>query len=107
MEASEKIIGRRREQKLLQELIASNRAEFVAVYGRRRVGKTYLIKNLVSSLSSSSAASSAPSSCVFFHVTGVQKATVKVQLKEFAKQVGKTFYQSPSIVPQQNWFDMF
>jgi len=27
--------------------------------------------------------------------------------KEFAKQIGKTFYQSPSLVPEKNWFDTF
>ena len=37
------IIGRRQEIEELQELYHSGRAEFVAVYGRRRVGKTYLI----------------------------------------------------------------
>ena len=35
----EKIIGRLREQELLPELIGSNESEFIAVYGRRRVGK--------------------------------------------------------------------
>ena len=38
-----KIIGRQREIALLQEIYESPRAEFVAVYGRRRIGKTYLI----------------------------------------------------------------
>lgn len=94
--APEKIVGRKKEQELLRELIGSNKSEFIAIYGRRRVGKTYLIKNLMSSLS-----------CVFFHVTGVQKQPTRVQLKEFAKQVGQAFYQSPSIVPQKNWFDTF
>ena len=37
------IIGRQREMALLQEIYESPRAEFVAVYGRRRIGKTYLI----------------------------------------------------------------
>ena len=37
------ITGREKEQKKLRELYDSGRAEFVAVYGRRRVGKTYLI----------------------------------------------------------------
>lgn len=95
-DAPETIVGRRREQKLLRELVDSNKAEFIAVYGRRRVGKTYLIKNLIGSLP-----------CVFFHVTGVQKGTTQVQLKEFAKQIGKAFYQSPSLVPKKNWFDAF
>ena len=38
------IIGREQEISELDRLYASGRAEFVAVYGRRRVGKTYLIK---------------------------------------------------------------
>ena len=38
-----KIIGRKNEIKTLERLYNSGRAEFVAVYGRRRVGKTFLI----------------------------------------------------------------
>lgn len=95
-EISEKIIGRVKEQELLKDLIGSKKSEFIAVYGRRRVGKTYLVKNLVSS-----------SPCVFFHVTGVQKGSLQSQLKEFAKQVGKTFYQTPSLMPQNSWEDAF
>ena len=37
------IIGRKKEIEELLELFRSDRAEFVAVYGRRRVGKTYLM----------------------------------------------------------------
>ena len=37
-------IGRRQEIQLLQDIKDSDHAEFVAVYGRRRVGKTYLIQ---------------------------------------------------------------
>lgn len=37
------MIGRKRELKQIEELYTSNKAEFVAVYGRRRVGKTYLV----------------------------------------------------------------
>ena len=39
-----KIIGRKAEIKELERLYHSDRPEFVAVYGRRRVGKTFLIK---------------------------------------------------------------
>lgn len=38
------IIGRKREIEELEKLYYSDRYEFVAVYGRRRVGKTFLIK---------------------------------------------------------------
>lgn len=37
------IIGRAEEQRQLSLLAKSSKAEFIAVYGRRRVGKTYLI----------------------------------------------------------------
>ncbi len=40
------IIGREKEIKELKRLFASDKPELVAVYGRRRVGKTYLINNL-------------------------------------------------------------
>ena len=34
-----KLIGRKKELEALREYISSNKSEFVAVYGRRRVGK--------------------------------------------------------------------
>ena len=38
-----KIIGRNREKDVLSNCLMSRRPEFVVVYGRRRVGKTFLI----------------------------------------------------------------
>lgn len=38
------MVGREKEVSELEELYQGNQAEFVAVYGRRRVGKTYLIE---------------------------------------------------------------
>lgn len=37
------IIGREKEIEELKELYNSDKSEFVAVYGRRRVGKTFLV----------------------------------------------------------------
>lgn len=37
------MVGREKEIKELEELYQGNRLELVAIYGRRRVGKTYLI----------------------------------------------------------------
>lgn len=91
-----KIVGRLREQKILKELVESQKAEFIAIYGRRRIGKTYLIKNFMDALP-----------CMFFHVTGLQKGSLKEQLEEFAKQIGSTFYQGPSIIPKMRWRDAF
>lgn len=90
------ILGRSKEQKILKELFSSKRSEFIAIYGRRRVGKTYLIKNLVDSLP-----------YVFFHVTGIQEGSLQEQLEEFAKQIGITFYQGAPVTPRKRWLDAF
>lgn len=42
------IIGREDERTILQRLLISKQAELLAIYGRRRVGKTYLIRNYYS-----------------------------------------------------------
>ncbi len=41
-----KIIGRQQEIDSLERYIASEQSEFIALYGRRRVGKTFLVRNL-------------------------------------------------------------
>lgn len=42
----QEIIGRKREIQELNDLYNSGRPEFVVVYGRRRIGKTYLVREL-------------------------------------------------------------
>ena len=41
----ENIIGREEEQKIFNNYLESGKSEMIAVYGRSRVGKTYLIKS--------------------------------------------------------------
>lgn len=91
-----KIVGRVREKGLLKDLIGSKKSEFIAVYGRRRIGKTYLIKNFASSFP-----------CVLFHVTGLQDGTSEEQQEEFSKQIGATFYNGASITQRKRWRDTF
>ncbi len=38
------MIGRKEEKKYLESLLKENESEFIAVFGRRRIGKTYLIR---------------------------------------------------------------
>ncbi len=38
------IIGREHEKKILDKLVQDNESHFLAMYGRRRIGKTYLIR---------------------------------------------------------------
>ena len=42
----ERIVGRKEEKRQLNEYYHSGRAEFIAVYGRRRIGKTFLVRSL-------------------------------------------------------------
>ena len=39
-----KIIGRKRELQQLEEAYKAEESQFVVVYGRRRVGKTFLVR---------------------------------------------------------------
>ena len=41
-----KVIGRNRDVMRLSELLTSDKSELVAVYGRRRVGKTFLVREV-------------------------------------------------------------
>ena len=66
------IIGRERETKELMRLYRKKQALLVAVYGRRRVGKTYLIRELFKD-------------CFAFYHTGVANAPKKEQLGEVLK----------------------
>lgn len=73
-----KIIGRQREVALLQEIYESPRAEFVAVYGRRRIGKTYLVDKMFRDKYD-------------FYMTGIYEGTRKEQLSNFAHQLEAYF----------------
>ena len=64
------MIGRKTEQNMLKDCLQSNRAEFMVVYGRRRVGKTFLIKEYFNNTFS-------------FYATGLSNAKTKEQLKAF------------------------
>ncbi|OFX23814.1 MAG: hypothetical protein A2033_14175 [Bacteroidetes bacterium GWA2_31_9] len=64
------VIGRKSEVSLLLTALASNKSELIAVYGRRRVGKTYLIRNVYKNN-------------ILFEFSGIHKGTLKQQLKNF------------------------
>lgn len=44
---SKTIVGRVREQQVLTDVLNSHRSELVAIYGRRRIGKTYLVREFL------------------------------------------------------------
>ncbi len=90
------IIGRQAEQKILLNIMNSNSAEFLVIYGRRRIGKTYLIEQFFFN-----------QTCMFFRATGIQNGKLKDQLGEFAKGIGDCFYKGASISPPSSWMQAF
>ncbi|MBQ9077781.1 MAG: ATP-binding protein [Muribaculaceae bacterium] len=86
------IIGRIQEQSILKNCYDSEKAELIAVYGRRRIGKTFLIKNFFKDKFD-------------FYITGIYQGTKKEQLTFFNRQLCE-YSQTP--YPQvENWFDAF
>ena len=49
MMANYHLIGREKEIAELERLLRSEKSEFLAIYGRRRVGKSYLIQEVYGS----------------------------------------------------------
>ncbi|MDR1713091.1 MAG: AAA family ATPase [Coriobacteriales bacterium] len=86
------IIGRQREQKILQRCLESKKPEFIAVYGRRRVGKTYLIREYFTNR-------------IVFSMTGTPKASQKAQLEGFDDALQDAGGEVQ--VPTQNWNQAF
>lgn len=90
-----KIISRNQEVGILDALLKSKKSEFVAVYGRRRIGKTFLVREFFQSKSH------------FFMVSGLKDGTLNKQLEIF-RDAWDAFIgnQEPSVVPA-SWYDAF
>ncbi len=86
------IIGREREKEILETCYKSNMAEFIAVYGRRRIGKTYLVKTFFKDKFD-------------FYVTGIYQGSKGEQLKFFNKQLCE--YSQMPYTQAGNWYDAF
>ena len=86
------MIGRREEISVLAGCLESGRPEFVALYGRRRVGKTYLVKEFFNGSFS-------------FYATGVQDAGTRQQLRIF-KEALASYGDDLNTIPK-DWFEAF
>lgn len=86
------IIGREREIKKLESLLASNKPEFLAVYGRRRIGKTYLIRKFFQDKGT------------YFEVSGTHGASKQEQLRRFKIALKTTF---PNEYSFKEWDEAF
>lgn len=85
------IIGRLREKTTISTVIASKQAEFIAVYGRRRVGKTFLIRHSI------------PKSGVYFECSGIKDGNMHEQLANFMQKFSQTFYSGIMLQPTNSW----
>ncbi|GHU64989.1 hypothetical protein AGMMS49983_11950 [Clostridia bacterium] len=83
-----KMIGREAEQKILADYYESSRPEFVAVYGRRRVGKTFLIREFFKN-------------DFFFYVSGLAKSNAAEQLDNFNEAL--IAYGADAEMVSRNW----
>ena len=86
------LIGRNAETQELEKRFNSGKPEFVAVYGRRRIGKTYLIKNVFAKR-------------LAFYMTGTYDATRKEQLSHFARQYSE--YTGGYCAVPNDWGEAF
>jgi len=69
-----KVIGRKSEVRLLNRALASQKSELIVVYGRRRIGKTFLIREHYKE-------------DIIFEVTGLSEGSIKDHLMNFLEQL--------------------
>ena len=84
-------IGRTEEIKLLHDITESGQSEFVAVYGRRRVGKTYLIQEFFDNK-------------FVFTATGIIDGSREEELFSFTRSLIRAGYSGPQ---PKNWLQAF
>jgi uncharacterized protein len=90
----EHIIGRKEEFELLRTLKERKRSSFVAVFGRRRVGKTFLINNVYEEKFT-------------FKLTGLAKVGFKHQLSNFHTALVEHNEIMQGQKPAKDWFEAF
>ena len=87
----ENIIGRETQIADLETYMESGRSEFIAIYGRRRVGKTYLVKELFESR-------------LLFRVTGMDNVNTQGQMQNFCHSMNIQFGTNHQAA---NWIEAF
>jgi predicted AAA+ superfamily ATPase len=89
----ETLIGRQEELARLRKLTSNGGSSFVALYGRRRVGKTFLIRNAFPSFD--------------FQVTGMANVNTATQLSNFQIALNRYDTTSGDRPPAANWLEAF
>ena len=86
------IIGRKREQDILRKIYESEQSEFVAVCGRRRVGKTFLVREYFEEQ-------------MVFQLSGLANGSTQEQLRNFYYTL-RRFDNTVKEMPK-DWIDAF
>lgn len=84
-------VGREREMALLNEYLSSDQSEFVAVYGRRRIGKTFLIQQVIGN-------------DYAFYASGMNQVNMRMQIDNFTAPIRKI---NPKLPVAKSWLDAF
>ena len=88
------LIGRKEEISVLHDCLTSRSSELIAVYGRRRVGKTYLIRTVYKDT-------------LCFELTGIYNASLKTQLSNFNTALSTATGKKSNLPVPANWLDAF
>lgn len=88
------IIGREEEMAILNSLLQSKQPELLAIYGRRRVGKTFLIKTFFHDH-------------IVFSCTGQHKGTTEEQLLNFTEKLNTYFPGQSHLPAPKTWQEAF
>ena len=88
------LIGRKKEIAILEKAYQSKRAELLAITGRRRVGKTFLIKETYKTQ-------------INFELTGLQNAPLSEQLQNFSYQLAEFMEMDMPLQIPKNWLEAF
>lgn len=78
----------------MEEALRAKDAGLMAVYGRRRVGKTFLIRNFFEDR-------------LVFELTGMYKGTLKDQLLQFSRSLQKATGSVLALTPPGSWVEAF
>ena len=90
------IIGRMAELSTIRHVLTSEKPELVAVWGRRRVGKTYLIRY-----------GRAPVAGYYFELTGQRDGKRRTQLEHFSKALSAAFHSGVALRAPSTWEEAF
>ncbi|WP_342087909.1 AAA family ATPase [Dyadobacter sp. OTU695] len=88
------IAGRQDEQAQMRQLLQTGKSEFLAVLGRRRVGKTFLIRNVYQKE-------------LVFQMTGIAHANMAQQLANFASALRDAEKKDHPVTIADSWFVAF